>query len=321
MPAGLTDNRSILQKADLALADLLTDGGLLVPEQAQQFLRILIRKSAIMGMATVEPMKSPEKEINKIRFASRILRAGSTGVALTEADRSKPDTSQVTLQSRLFKAEVRLNNETLEDSIERGNLRNTVMQLMTQAVSRDMEDILINGDTTDADPFFSQFDGVLRAATSNVVDAGSVRLHKGILRDLQRVLPTEFLVNKRDMRYLTSTDAEIDYRDTLADRMTPGGDRALGAMANSEATVGYAGTMLSSVPLFPGDRTDVPRSPGLTDVLFLDPKNIHVGVQREIRLETDKDIRSGEVIMVITIRFDVKYAEELAVAKAINVLV
>ena len=64
MPAGLTDNRSILQKADLALSDLLTDGGLLVPEQAQRFLRILIRKSVIMGMSTVEPMKSPEKEIN-----------------------------------------------------------------------------------------------------------------------------------------------------------------------------------------------------------------------------------------------------------------
>ena len=184
-----------------------------------------------------------------------------------------------------------------------------------------MEDILINGDTTDADPFFAQFDGILRQATSNVVDAGSVRLNKGILRDLQRTLPTEFLVNKADMRYLTSTDAEIDYRDTLSDRATPGGDRALGAMANSEAMVGYGGVMVTPVPLFPGDRTDVPRSPGLTDVLFLDPKNIHVGIQREIRLETDKDIAAGEVIMVVTIRFDVKYAVEQAVAKAINVLV
>jgi hypothetical protein len=321
MPAGLTDNRSILQKADLALSDLLTDGGLLVPEQAQRFLRILIRKSVIMGMATVEPMRSPKKEINKIRFASRVLRAGQSGVALSEAERSKPDLSQVELDSKLFKAEVRLNNEVLEDSIERGNLRNTVMQLMTQAVSRDMEDILINGDTANADPFFAQFDGVLKQATSNVVDAGGVKLNKAILRDLQRVLPTEFLVNKLDMRYLTSTDADIDYRDTLADRATPGGDRALGAMANTEAIVGYTGVPVVPVPLFPGDRTDIPQAPGLTDVLFLDPKNIHVGVHREIRLETDKDISAGEVIMVITLRFDTKYAEETAVAKAINVLV
>lgn len=321
MPAGLTDNRSILAKADLALGDLLTDGGLLVPEQAQNFLRILIKKSVLMGMCTVEPMKSPKKEINKIQFGSRILRAGSPGTALTQADRSKPDLSQVELDTKLFKAEVRLNNEVLEDSIERGNLRNTVLQLMSHRVSSDMEDILINGDSADADPFFSQFDGVLKAATSNIVDAGSVKLNKSILRDLQRTLPTEFLVNKRDMRYMTSVDAEIDYRDTVADRATPGGDRALGAFANSEATIGYGGVEIVPVPLFPGDRTDVPRATGLTDVLFCDPKNVHVGIQREIRLETDKDIVAGEIIMVVTLRFDVKYAHELAVAKAINVLV
>ena len=251
MPQGLTDNRSILHKADLALSDLLTDGGLLVPEQAQRFLRILIKKSVIMGMSTVEPMKSPKKEVDKIRFASRILRAGQSGQALSAADRSKPDLSKVELDSKLFKAEVRLNNEVLEDSIERGNLRNTVMQLMTQAVSRDMEDVLVNGDTASADPFLAQFDGILKQATSNVVNAGGVRLNKSILRDLLRAMPTEFLVNKLDMRYMTSVDAEIDYRDTLTDRATPGGDSALGAFVNNEATIGYTGVPVVAVPLFP----------------------------------------------------------------------
>lgn len=321
MTMGLTSNRSVLAKADLVLADLQNDGGLLVAEQAQKFLRILIRQSRIMGLSTVTPMRSPKLEINKIRFASRILRAGQSGQALTFAERSKPDLSQVELDTKLFKAEVRLNNETLEDSIERGNLRNTVMQLMTQAVSRDMEDQLINGDTADADPFFSQFDGILKQATSNIVDAGSVKLNKSILRDLLKILPTEFLVNKLDMRFLTSVDADIDYRDTLADRMTPGGDRALGAMANSEAVVGYTGVPVVPVPLFPGDRDDIPLPTGLTNIIFCDPKNIHVGVQREIRLETDKDISAGEILLVITMRYDVKFAEELAVAKAINVLV
>ena len=122
-------------------------------------------------------------------------------------------------------------------------------------------------------------------------------------------------------RVLAGRGGAIDYRDMLADRMTPGGDRALGAVAQSDAVVGYTGVPIIPVPLFPGDRTDIPRTPGTTDVLFLDPKNIHVGVHREIRLETDKDIVAGVVIMVITLRYDVKYAEELAVCKATNVLV
>jgi HK97 family phage major capsid protein len=318
MPAGLTDNRTILQKADLALSDLQTDGGLLVDEQSQRFMRILILRSVIMGMSTVEPMRSPRKEIDKIRFASRVLRAGQSGVALGLDERSKPDTSKVTLDAKLFKAEVRLNNETLEDSIEQGNLRNTVMQELAKAVSRDMEDVLINGDTTSPSAFYAQFDGILRQATSNIVDASNQRLTKSVLRDLQKALPNEFLVNKRDMKYLTSVDAEIDYRDTLADRATAMGDIALGAQANREAQVGYTGIGVVGVPLFP---ENLGGGNNTTNCLFLDPKNIYVGIHREIRMETDKDITSGEVIIVVTLRFDVKYAEETAVAKATNVLV
>lgn len=324
MPVGLTENRSILQKADLELADLRSDGGLLVDEQSQKFMRILILRSVILGMATVEPMKSPRKEIDKLRFQNRILRAGQAGVALGPNDRSRPDLSKVTLDAQLFKAEVRLNNEVLEDSIEQGNLRNTVMQEMGKATARDMEDVVINGDTTSSNSFYAQFDGLLRQATSNVVNAGGVRLSKFVLRDLQKVLPNEFLVNKREMKYLTSVDAEIDYRDSLADRATEFGDKALGGMMGTQASVAYTGIEVVPVPLFPENLTAAagPLAGGnTTDVLFLDPKNIHVGIHREIRMETDKDISSGQVLIVVTLRFDMKYAEETAVARAHNVLV
>ena len=42
LTAGLLDNRTILEKADLALSDLTIGGGLLQPAQAQKFMRILI---------------------------------------------------------------------------------------------------------------------------------------------------------------------------------------------------------------------------------------------------------------------------------------
>src|SRR5512142_496532 len=121
LAAGLLDNRTVLEKADLALADLTSGGGLLQPAQAQKFIRILIDESVILKQGTVVPMKSPKQLIEKVRFGGRILRAG---------DRAKPDLSQVELDAQLFKAEVRLNNEVLEDSIERGQLRQTIMQLM-----------------------------------------------------------------------------------------------------------------------------------------------------------------------------------------------
>src|SRR5688572_17030881 len=101
----LLSNMSLLQKADLALADLTSGGGILQPETAQKFMRILIDESRVMKMATVVPMKSQKTEIPKIRFGSRILRPGNEAQALSVGDRAKPSLTNVELDTKLFKAE------------------------------------------------------------------------------------------------------------------------------------------------------------------------------------------------------------------------
>ena len=165
------DNRTILEKADLALADLTAGGGILKPAQAQKFMRLLIKQSVLMQQATVVPMASPKQQISKIKFGTRILRPGQEATALPAGQRAAPDLSQVELDAKLFKAEVRLSDEVLEDSIERGELRQTIMEMLADAIARDMEDVAINGDTASVDPFLATMDGILKQATSNVVDA------------------------------------------------------------------------------------------------------------------------------------------------------
>ena len=314
LAAGLLDNRTVLEKADLALADLTTGGGLLQPAQAQKFIRILIDESVILKQGTVVPMKSPKQLIEKVRFAGRILRAGSEAAALPAGDRTKPDLSHVELDAQLFKAEVRLNNEVLEDSIERGQLRQTIMQMMAEAISRDMDEVIIRGDKTSADTFLAKLDGILKQATSNVVDAQSQTLNKGVLRDMLKSMPSPFLRNKREMRFFTSVDATIDYRDTLADRATAAGDKAL----QEEVEVTYSGVPVMEVPLFP---ENLGTGSNLTDAILTDPKNINIGIWRNIRVETDKLVSEGVLIIVATLRFDVRYAEETAVVKTVNIRV
>lgn len=311
--AGMTDNRSILEKADLALTDL-TSGGLLQPAQAAKFMRILIKQSKLMGMSTVVPMKAQKQLIEKIRFSGRVLRAGTEAQALSQGDRSKPDLSKVELDAELFKAEVRLDNEVLEDSIERQELRQTIMQILGDAIARDMEEVAIQGDTASADPFLAKFDGVLKQATSHVVDAGTVALNKQLFRDCLRAMPSEFLRNKADMRFLTSTDAEIDYRDALADRSTVLGDKFL----EQEAPVAYSGVPVIDLQLMP---ENLGGGTNCTNMLLLDPKNINFGVWRQIRIETDKLVSEGVLIIVATLRFDVRFAHEDAVVKATNIKV
>ncbi|MDR7420793.1 MAG: phage major capsid protein [Armatimonadota bacterium] len=314
LAAGILDNRSVLEKADLALADLTTGGGLLQPAQAQKFIRILIDESVILKQGTVVPMKSPKQLIEKIRFGGRILRAGSEATALPAGDRSKPDLSQVELDAQLFKAEVRLNNEVLEDSIERGQLRQTIMQMMAEAISRDMDEVIVRGDTASPDPFLAKLDGILKQATSNIVDAMGQTTNKGIFRDMLKSMPSAFLRNKREMRFFTSVDSEIDYRDSLAERATVVGDKFL----EQDEPVAYSGVPVVDVPMFP---ENLGAGGNTTNVLLTDPKNINVGIWRQIRIETDKLVSEGVLIIVATLRFDVKFAEETAVVKAINVKV
>jgi len=308
------DNRTILEKADLALADLTAGGGLLQPAQAQKFIRILIQESVVLKMATVVPMRSQKQLIEKIRFGGRILRAGSEATALAAGDRVKPDLGSVELDAQLFKAEVRLNNEVLEDSIERGALRQTIMQLMGDSISRDMDEVIVQGDTASGDSFLAKLDGVLKQATSNVVDAASATTNKTIFKDMLKAMPSEFLRNRKQLRYMTSVDSEIDYRDSLAERATVVGDKFL----EQDAPVAYSGIPVVDVPLFP---ENLGAGNDSTNVLLTDPKNVNVGIWRNIRLETDKDISEGVLIIVATMRFDVKYAEETAAVKAINVKV
>jgi hypothetical protein len=312
MTTAITPNRTILEKADLTLANLISDGGYLQPAQSAKFMQVLIKQSKLMGMATVVPMRSPKHIIDKMKFGSRILRAGREGQALTEGSRSKPDISKAELDAQLFKAEVRLTNETLEDSIERGELRQTIMSMMADAISRDMEEVAIQGDTASSDEFLSQFDGLLKQATSHVVNATDQKITKGLFRDMLKAVPSEFLRDKGAMRFLTSVDAEIDYRDALADRATVVGDKFL----EQEAPVVYSGVPLIDLQMMP---ENIGTGNHCTAMLLADPKNINVGIWRQIRIETDKLIREGVLLIVATLRFDVRWAHEDAVVKAINV--
>jgi hypothetical protein len=307
-----TPNRTLLEKADLALADLTAGGAYLVPVQAKRFMRLLIKQSVLLQTATVVPMGAPKHQISKIKFGSRILRPGKEATALAPADRARPDLSSLELDAQLFKAEVHLSDEVLEDNIERGELRQTILEMIAEAAGRDMEEIVVNGDKASADPFLAVLDGVIKQATSHVVDAAGTPISKNLLRDLLKSLPSEYLRDKKQMAFLTSVDAELDYRNTLAERATVGGDRFL----EEDAPVLYSGVPMRPIPLFP---ENLGPQNNRTVSLLCNPKNIHVGIWRQIKLESIRDPSAGVLKIVATLRFDARFAEEPGVAKLINV--
>lgn len=306
-------NKSIMAKADMEVADLIADGGYLQDEQSEKFVLKIIEEAVVLKMIQVIGTKSHTKLIDKVGIDGWVLHPGVSGSALAAADRTKPTTEQVTLTTHLMKGEIRLNDEVLEDNIEGGQFKQTVMKKMAAHVALDMDRVAVNGDTAGATgTVLDLIDGMLKSATSHVVNGGTVPIHKGMLKQAIKAMPSQYNRNRMKQRFMTSEDAETDYRDYLADRATVLGDKFLEA----DAPTRYGGRAILPIPVFPdnlGLGTDC------TNVVLTDPKNAVWGVWRKVRIETDRDITTGEWIMVATVRAGFVYEEEDAVVKVINV--
>ncbi len=305
-------NRTILQKAEIAVADMTGDGGILAPAQAEKFIVMLSKQSVLLPQVTLVPMKAPKQEFSKIGMGRRVLRPGTELKALTENEWAKADFGKVELDAKLFKAEVHISDESLEDNIEGPALQNRIRELMANAIARDIEELMICGNTQSNDPFLATMDGILKQSAMHVVDAQNRPITKTLLNQLLKVLPTEHKRNKSNMRFFCGTNAEQDYRSMLAERATAVGDRFLEGNSSMLAF----GVPIAPVPLFPEEQGD---NHAQTHVLLCDPKNIFFGMWRRIRIESARDISRGEVKIVVTMRFDVCLSEPSATTQAVNV--
>lgn len=306
----MISNRTLLQKADLAVSDLVSDGGYLLPAQAVRFLRVVIDQPTLINQARIVPMKAPKQLVEKIRFGSRILRAGASATAVSSGDRAAPDLGSVELDAKLFKAEIRLNDETLEDSIERGDLKNTIMELMAQRASLDIEEVVVRGDTASGDSFLASFDGLLKQASAHVIDHSTdvidTKTTKGLFYKSIKTIPSEYKRDKKMLVHYVSVNMEIDYRESLSQRATVGGDRYV----TEDAPAVAAGVPIQGLPTMPDGQ-----------LLTTNPMNINVGIWRRIKIETDKDVSAGQFIMVLSLRFHALYSVNDAVVKATGVTV
>jgi hypothetical protein len=308
----MSSNQSLLRKADIAIADIQSQGGELQPVQAANFIRKMIIQPTILRRARVVEMIGPRRRINKIGFGARILRKAVSGTALTQSQRSKPVMEQLEMTTREQIAEVRLPYDVLEDNIERataatngapnenrGGLHQTFIDLIAERAATDTEELCLLADTaytsgdTDDQDFLSQFDGWLKIAmtTGNVVDAANATVTKDIFKRSAKTLPKQYYRNRAAMRFFVSQNNEIEYRDTLSNRATALGDQ----MTTGELPAYAYGTPVEAVTLMPEDRG-----------LFTDPANLIFGIQRQVSMEFDKDITARVYIIVLTMRVAVE---------------
>lgn len=299
-------SEQLSKKADLALSDLATNGGLLNTEQANTFIRNVIDQPTIINELRTVAMSSPSREMPKIGIGSRMLKAArqETNRALTQAERTKPETGKITLNTSEVIAELRLPYETLEDNIERGNMEATLLALIAERAALDLEELILRGDTASADPYLALQNGVLKRLTSNIVNGAGLGITPDLFNNTVKALPQRFRRNKSSMRFYLPGDVEQDYRNDQAKRGTNLGDATL----VGDAPLQLFGSRATPVALMPD-----------AQAIYTNPKNILFGIQRNIRIETDKDISAREVIIVLTARVALAIEEEQAAVKIINI--
>ena len=314
--------KEILAKADMALSDLAT-GGLMNPEQSDTFIRILAQDTNFLSAVRQFTMNRPKMTVNKLDLASRALRVANQGTissplsgeegtrALARADRTKVTTSKVELDTYEVIAEVNLPYEVLEDNIEGGAIDNTrfqatVLNKLAERIRIDIEDVMLNGDTGSGDAFLAERDGVLKLTTSNVVNNSNAALDAVTFNEMVQALPDKFkrIINR--YRFFVSHNKRLQYMMQVAQRQTGLGDSVLvGGDGVNFAPFGIPLVGVASMPS--------------AQALMIDPANILFGVQRNMRMEYDRDSRERVLIMVFTMRFDFKLEQEDMNVKAINI--
>jgi hypothetical protein len=320
------NNQSLIAKADIVLSDLSSNGGLLPPVVARNFIRRLIKTPTLLAQARVIEMPSAQYKAPRIEFASRILRKATQSVALTQAQRSKPTTTEISLNAQEVIAEVQIPYDVMEEAVEQANLnltdaqrqgnnanaptdgiRDTIVELIAQRAALDLEELGLLADTTytnggDADDqdFLSMFNGYLKRADANgnVVDNSSAGVSGAMFKTGLAALPAQFHRNKVAMRHFVSVITELNYRQVLAQRATGLGD----SMVTSDQPVMAYGVPLETVHLMPDAKG-----------LLTNPKNLVYGIRRKVNMEFDKDIGTRVYRIVLTARVDVTVEEERAI--------
>lgn len=315
----MTTNKELLSKADIALADLTSNGGLLNPEQSNSFIRKLIEEPTLLRQIRVAELTASDMKINKIGFGSRILRVGTEATALSSGDRSKPTTEQVSLSCNEVIAEVWLPYDVIENAVEYadtannegsndgpGGVRETIISLIAERAATDLEELGIQGDTTSADTYLALTDGFLKEVKTNgnTVNASGATVTKKLFKDGMKALPSKYHRNLPTMRHYVSVNQEIEYRDTLSDRATSLGDANI---QGRNPAFAY-GVPVEGVALIPEAR-------GLTT----NPLNLIMGVQRKVSLEYDKDISARVYKIVLTAKVDFQVEESEAAVQYENI--
>ncbi len=209
-------NQELLEKVVTTSAIGAGGGGIMNAKQANRFLDYVIGQSVIMQDARVIRMVENTQDIDKVSIGTRILRKATEGVDTgVNADATF---TKISLSTTKLRLDWELTTEGLEDNIERSSLEDHVAAMMATQTANDLEDLLINGDTSSTDPLLLSFNGWTKRARTDghVVDAAGGNVSRATFDRALRNLPNKYLQRRSKLKWYTSSTLVQDYIWSMA---------------------------------------------------------------------------------------------------------
>jgi len=272
------------------------NGGLLNPEQSARFLDYMFDATVIGKVARTVRMKSDTAEIDRMSVGEKLMKLA------TEADNTAANSgvtfSKISLTTKKLRMDWELSTESLEDNIEGADLEDHIARLMATQAGNDIEDVLLNGDTSlTGDALYKSFDGVVKKAKASgrVVDAAGAAVSREVFNKALKAMPRKYKQRRGDLRFLAGSNLIQDFLyansigtnqtipQDIASSVIRGGVAPLGGPAGYVAPFAF-GIPIVEVPLLSETQTGTYASPSGShgDIHLTFPNNVVIGIKRDV---------------------------------------
>lgn len=299
--AGVLDNTN-------PVGDLVSDGGILQPEQSRQFIEYIFEQQVLARDGRRVTMRANTAELEKMNVGERVIRAAAQADATyTNADVAF---TKVEVTTKKIRLDWEVSTEALEDNIEGAGLEDHLVRTMTRAFANDLEDLAINGTGAGTNNFLNILEGFVAKET----DGGHSAAYGTSIESLQGLvlaMPRKYRASRAAMKFYADTETVAGIINGLGSQGNLNSERIVERVIDGAApqTIGapiqyrVLGLPLVEVPLMPA---------GYVSLTF--PENRIWGFQRDVTVHREFKPKKDTVEYTVFLRFGVQIEETDAVA-------
>lgn len=315
--------RQLMQKT--AIDETSLPNSVLNRQQADRFIDMVIDYSVLLKRVRTVRRNNAKGEINKLDIGTIVTEGAS---ATSSATTRTPTERVVTYDMEKYRSAFDLKTDFTEDNIERGQIRDTILNMFTKRIAIDTEMASIEGDDsldtgdgqTNENNLLGVNDGWSKILQANVpaaqqIDASGAAPSKQLYYEMKRAIPARYRAAKPNYVWIMPSGPADKWTLDWSDRETQGGDVAL-----SKGTVpGPWGIPMLEVPLMPEDLSWGTAGTDGSEIWLTPLNNLIYFVQREITIEWDRVPRQDKWEVTIHFRVDFEIENPDLVVIAENV--